>query len=144
MTRFRIWLAGTMVLAVAASGVVLANQADPFKGGGKNTITGGSGGTLTAVGSGEATHLGNYTRTEALTFSSPVDFTGGVSFIAANGDELRCDTTGQFISATEAIGTYVIVGGTGRFAHATGHAQFSAALTSAGTFDVTFDGAVDK
>ena len=69
---------------------------------------------------------------------------GWVVFVAANGDELRCDTTGQFISATEAIGTYVIVGGSGRFAHATGHAQFSASLTSGGTFDVTFDGTVDR
>jgi len=145
MTRFRIWVLGTMMLAVATSGAVLANPAaNPFKGGGKNTITGGGGGTLTASGSGQATHLGNYTRTEALTFSSPVDFTGWVRFVAADGDELRCDTTGQFVSVTEAVGTYVITGGTGRFAHAAGVAQFSAVLTSAGTFDVTFDGTVDR
>jgi hypothetical protein len=145
MTRFRIWVLWTMMLAVAGSGAVLANQAaSPFKGSGGNSFTGGSGNTVTASGSGHATHLGDYTRTEALTFTSPVDFTGWVVFVAANGDELRCEMTGQFVSAVEAAGTYIIIGGTGRFAQATGQAEFSASLTSPGTFDVTFDGDLDK
>ncbi|HVQ42020.1 MAG TPA: hypothetical protein VMS54_07435 [Vicinamibacterales bacterium] len=144
MTRFRIWVLGTLMLAVTGSGAVLANQAVPFKGNGTNSFTGGSGNTVTASGSGQATLLGEYTRTEALTFTSPVDFTGWVVFVAANGDELRCDMTGQFVSATGAVGTYVITGGTGRFANATGQAEFRASLTSPGTFDVTFDGTVDR
>lgn len=147
MTRFRIriWVLGTMILALAGSGAGLANQvAVPFSGGGSNSFTGGNGNTVTASGSGQATHLGHYTRTEALTFTSPVAFTGWVVFVAANGDELRCDMTGHFVSDTDAVGTYTIVGGTGRFADATGQAEFSASLTSETTFDVTFDGTVDR
>ena len=145
MTRVQIWVLGTMMLVVAGSGAGLANQAAvPFKGGGANSFTGGNGNTVTASGAGQATHLGTYTRTEALTFTSPVDFTGWVVFVAANGDELHCDMTGQFVSATGAVGTYVIVGGTGRFANATGQAEFSAFLTSGATFDVTFDGTIDR
>ena len=145
MTRFRIWVLVTMMLAVAGSGAALAHQAAvPFKGKGANSFTGGSGNTVTASGSGQATHLGEYTRTEALTFTSPVDFTGWVVFVADNGDELRCDMTGHFVSATGAVGTYLIVGGTGRFTNATGQAEFSATLTSPGTFNVTFDGTVDR
>ena len=42
MTRFRMWALGTMMLAVAGSGAVLANQAAvPFKGQGANSFTGG-------------------------------------------------------------------------------------------------------
>ena len=57
MTRFQTLVLGTMMLAVAGSGAVAANQAaDPFKGGGANGFTGGNGNTVTASGSGQATH----------------------------------------------------------------------------------------
>lgn len=145
MTRFQTLAVGTVILALAAGGAVRADDARrPFEGRGTNTITGASGPTLTATGSGQATQLGRYTRTEALTFSSPVDFTGWVVFVAANGDELRCDMEGQFFSASDAFGTYTIVGGTGRFANATGFAQFKASLTSASSFDVVFDGTLER
>ena len=75
MKRFRICVLG-FALLMLAGGVVRANQpAPPFKGSGTNSITGGGGGGLTASGTGNATHLGNYTRDETLTFTSPVAFT---------------------------------------------------------------------
>jgi len=94
---------------------------------------------LTASGSGKASHLG------AITFTAPHDFdlVNGTyvsnAFVrAANGDILHLVTLGQFINAVDSIGTWTAVGGTGRFAGATGsgtalNLNFGASITFTGT-----------
>lgn len=85
-------------------------------------------GTTTA--SGQASHLGAVTGsgTDCITPTSAytsVFSNGKLSVIAANGDELRADYSGNLSpSATPPVfvinGTYRITGGTGRFANASG------------------------
>jgi hypothetical protein len=53
-------------------------------------------------------------------------FTGTIVFVAANSDELWANVVGGFISPTTAVGQYAFVGGTGRFAAASGDATFQA------------------
>ena len=57
----------------------------------------------------------------------PAGVFGWMVFTAADGDQLRLDFEGQFISPTTAVGTYEFTGGTGRFRDATGTADFEAA-----------------
>src|SRR5262245_52893345 len=111
-----------------------AASAVPFKGRVDVVITGvvdlsPTSRQLTATGTGQATHLGRFTRTETLNLD-PTNgtFTGTLTFTAANGDLLNADFTGQFTSPTgsSAEGTYEFKGGTGRFQNASGSATFKA------------------
>ena len=77
-------------------------------------------------GSGNATHLGRFTVTSEFEVNLlTLAGSGSAHFIAANGDSLFTDLTGQ-ASPTEnpdvlsIVETYTITGGTGRFAGATG------------------------
>jgi hypothetical protein len=99
---------------------------------------------LTASATGEATHLGRFTRTETLTINLLTGtFTGSLTFTAANGDQLKADIAGHFTSPTgdSAEGTYAFTGGTGRFQNAQGNAAFVAASNGM-SFDVTFSGTI--
>lgn len=99
---------------------------------------------LTASATGQATHLGRFTRTESLTINLAAGtFTGNLVFTAANGDLLKADFTGNFTSLAgdAAVGTYVFTGGTGRFQNASGQAAFQVTADGAG-FDVTFNGSI--
>jgi hypothetical protein len=96
---------------------------------------------MTTVGGGNATHLGRFTSEEELDLNPETgSFTGTITFTAANGDQVACTLTGQFVSATDAVGEYVIAGGTGRFSDATGSAAFNVSMTGATSFRVSFDG----
>jgi hypothetical protein len=144
----------TMVLALAVgtmmsvSLVQMAFASVPFKGDGIGQITGlqpgPNGGDLyTLTARGQATLLGNYTRDENLLVNQGI-LSGDVTFIAANGDTLTADISGAFTSPTTASGTYSFTGGTGRFEGATGTAFFSVSLTGPTTFNVEFNGTLDK
>jgi hypothetical protein len=99
---------------------------------------------LTATATGQATHLGQFTRSETVLINLPGGaFTGRLVFVAANGDLLRATIAGQLTSLTgdSAEGTYVFRGGTGRFENASGKATFE--VTPDGPdFDVTFNGTI--
>src|SRR5262249_62137969 len=76
---------------------------------------------LTATATGEATHLGKFTRDESVVLNlADGTLHGTVTFIAANGDLLYADASGGFISATTAVGTYTFTGGSRRFHYAGG------------------------
>ncbi len=81
---------------------------------------------VTASGSGEATHLGRYTVNYQVEVNIPtLAGVGSAQFVAANGDRLFAEGSGQ---ATETgtpgvvtiVETHTITGGTGRFAGASG------------------------
>ena len=120
----------------------------PFKGNAEGTITdvsaGPDGVALGGSAVGHATHLGLYTREEHLLLNPGTGaFTGTIVFTAADGSELHCTLAGNFISATDAIGTYTITGGTGRFEEASGEAEFFASLPDGIHYTVAFDGVLD-
>ena len=135
-------VAALCVGATAFSPAVRAGTNRPFKGSARGAITLFAPPTLVIDTAGNATHLGNFTRHETITFTGPGTFVGHLAFVAANGDELDADLAGHFVSADDAVGTYTFTGGTGRFSDATGTATFAAsksgldvALTFKGTID---------
>ncbi len=100
---------------------------------------------LTALASGQATQLGHFTRVEELLLDPGTGgLTGSIVFTAANHDELRVDLAGGFISPTTAVGTYTVVGGTGRFAGATGSAHFEAVSPDGIQLTARFDGTISS
>jgi hypothetical protein len=137
---------GLLLLLGTAASPAAASR--PFKGHAEGMVTG-----VTLTGfileyTGQATHLGQFTRTEEVSLNPDTGaFEGTIVFTAANGDQLWVEFTGQFTSATTAEGIYTIVGGTGRFTDATGTANFEAstALSPEGALlaAVTFEGTID-
>jgi len=79
------------------------------------------------VGSGYATHLGRYTEIGHVSISGEnpyaLDLDGWATYIAANGDEVYANVTGQLNFFTGAIiATVTYDGGSGRFDGASGSA----------------------
>ena len=101
------------------------------------------------VGSGHATHLGRYTEVGSASFSPTDDPTvlqidGCVILTAANGDQLYELVNGYLNGLTGAItATVTYVGGTGRFADATGTATLSGQLLGGGSIEVAVEGTID-
>jgi hypothetical protein len=104
---------------------------------------------VTSNGSGNADFLGKYEFSYQITVNllSGAGTGGSMHFIAANGDSLYADGTGQggpsgtpnFNAVTE---NYVITGGTGRFTDATGSFTINRLVStvtgiSSGAFDGT-------
>ena len=120
----------------------------PMKGSGSGQITsftpGPNGVAITAEGSGEATHLGRFTRTEEILLNPATGaFTGSIIFIAADGSELHCDFTGALTGPATAGGTYTFTGGTRRFEGASGEASFSITQSDPVNFYFEFTGVID-
>ena len=115
----------------------------PFKGIVAGAITGiAPSGALVVVAIGEATHLGNFTRTEYVFLGPGGAIAGSLVFTAANGDQLSADFSGNFTSPTTAEGTYTLTGGTGRFRDATGTASFQATTSDGIQIEVSFEGSI--
>src|SRR5262245_50883303 len=100
-------VAALLVLAHALP--VAADEQVPFKGYANGAITGielvGNVLHLTGSATGEATHLGLYTREERVAIDAGA-IEGSLVFTAANGDRLCAAIRGGFISANTAVGTY--------------------------------------
>lgn len=112
-----------------------AVESRPFKGFANAVVTASvpapDGLHLTLTATGQATHLGRFTRQEAVVIHADGSIEGRLVFIAANGDRLYANVAGGFISQTTAVGSYTFSGGTGRFANASGNANW-AGVTSDG------------
>jgi len=101
------------------------------------------------VGAGLAAHLGLYSEAGSVSFSptsnpAVLHVDGSVVYTAANGDELHAVITGELNGLTGAItATVSYVGGTGRFADASGSASLAGQLRPNGTISVTVRGTID-
>jgi len=105
--------------------------------------------SVTATGSGQASKLGRFTvsydvEVNLLTIAG----TGSAQFVAANGDRIFAEGTGQ---ATETgtlgefnvIENYTIIGGTGRFAGASGSITLDRVVdTTTGATSGTISGSI--
>lgn len=118
--------------------------ARPFKGSAQGYITGQipPNGLFLEM-SGEATHLGHFTREEHAYIGADGSVVGTIVFTAANGDELWVEIDGGFTSANDVEGRYIIRSGTGRFQGATGEAAFKAYTPDFVYAEVTFDGTIN-
>ena len=133
--------------ALTALGLALPASAGPplpFKGYANAVITSPpTSPVLTASATGEATHLGFFTRTERLLLNPETGaFTGSLVFTASNGDKLCARFAGGFTPLGTAVGKYRFIGGTGRFEKATGEAAFTAVPAGPGRFTITFQGTI--
>jgi hypothetical protein len=142
-------LALPVLLTTLAAGVASAVAVNhvPLRGNGAGSVVAveptATGVHLTIQASGVATQLGHYDRVEEL-FLDPATgaFTGSIVFVAANQDELHVTMVGGFVSATTALGSYSIVGGTGRFAGSSGSVDFEAVSPDGIAVSVRFDGKI--
>ncbi len=146
-------LASRPALALLALAAILgltlpapAGDLVPFRGSAEGMITGATptpnGLLLTATATGQATHLGRFTRGERVLVRADGTLTGTLVFTAANGDRLFASAAGGFISPTTTVGTYTFTGGTGRFRNATGVVRFVAVTPDGRRFAVTFEGTI--
>ena len=137
-----------VMLAYAALPTLAGDQV-PFKGRGEGSVTNAvpdpGGVVLTVLVKGNATGLGRYSREETVLFNPLTgSLTGLVVFTAANGDELCATVEGGFISETTATGIYTFTGGTGRFANATGSADFVVSSPDGAHVSVKFKGTLSS
>jgi hypothetical protein len=101
------------------------------------------------IGVGYATHLGRYVEAGSVAFSptsnpAVLHVDGAIIYTAANGEELHAVVTGELNGVTGAItATVSYVGGTGRFAAASGSATLAGQLGAGGTISVTVSGTID-
>ncbi len=101
------------------------------------------------IGSGKATHLGRYSETGTVAFSPTANpavlaVTGSIIYTAADGSELHAVVAGELNGLTGVItATVGYVGGTGRFANASGSAILAGQLLPDGTISVTVRGTID-
>ena len=135
---------------------VPANAADqvPFTATGTGVVTGVThlpGGLIQVDfnGSGTATHLGSYTGSAMRVKDHQGNFATTSVFIGANGtNSVFVTTSGTFEGGRggscvlTSTGTYIVTGGTGAFANATGSGTFTAefdqcADTGFGTYEGT-------
>ena len=125
----------------------LAGDALPFRGVAAAMVTGvepvPDGLLLTVAATGQATYLGKFTREESVVLHADGTVEGSLVFIAANGDRLYADVAGGFISPTTAVGTYTFTGGTGRFADASGEAEWVGVTTDGIHVALTFEGTIE-
>jgi hypothetical protein len=104
-----------------------------------------------ASGAGNATHLGKF-RFEHPHTVNLLDFAiaGPIHLLAANGDEVFADFSGQASETPTpgvllVVGTATITGGTGRFAGATGSFAHQRLVDQvAGTFAGSFEGTISS
>ena len=153
MTKeFRFWIGLLGISLVLASTSVRASSAwpkeVPMKGSGAGQITsvtpGPSGVAISGEGSGEATHLGRFTRTESILLDPATGtFTGSIIFTAADGSELYCNLSGAFTGPGTAAGTYTLTGGTGRFIGVSGTAEFAVSQSDPINYTFEFLGTID-
>jgi hypothetical protein len=155
MKRFsstaRLVLAVVALLGLARS--VSAGEQVPFKGSLEGVVT------ITPLtppfvsvfieATGKATHLGKFTlQIPHVVNRSNSTAVGSYEFVAANGDTLTADFTGQATPTSTPGVLYIeetatITGGTGRFAHATGSFLCERLFdTVAGTTDGSFEGTI--
>jgi hypothetical protein len=136
-----------LLLAVTVTPAARADHDRPFKGELESVATSfslGDDGVLTIEGTvgGHATIIGKLTGAFIYYVSPDGSFTGNLTKVAANGDEVFETFVGAFTSATTSAGSFTIVGGTGRFADASGGGDFTGAVLSQTVIDIAFSGTI--
>jgi hypothetical protein len=148
----RIALSFGCVLTLLALGVMArAGDPVPFKGTaeGSRQIIVTSQTTFISIfdAQGEFTHFGD-TRVHAQMLSTlnpdgSVHGSGTGTFTVADGDTAEMNFEGDVDTTTGKLtGTFIITGGSGRFAGATGQGVFNGVEDAQGSFSATFDGVI--
>ncbi|HEX5053701.1 MAG TPA: hypothetical protein VFZ65_18115 [Planctomycetota bacterium] len=100
------------------------------------------------VGSGQATHLGNYSEVGSVAFAptgnpAVLAVSGSTIYTAANGDDLHAHVDGTLdVSTGMVAATLTYVGGTGRFANASGSSNLAGQMQGGGALAVAVAGSI--
>jgi hypothetical protein len=144
------WIRLSLGAAIlVASAIPSAAVERPFKLQGTTAVIGNpfSPDGAAMEGNGTATHLGNWTEVGVIFFDGsdgpPFPATAIAHFTAANGDQLDVLMTGTIDASLVATATFHMVGGTRRFAGASGHGDFAATPNPDGTLSYTATGMID-
>lgn len=148
-TKAARWVAAAFVAAVmtAALGTTAAKASAEraFRGHTDGTIQFTSLDPLqaTITGSGQAAHMGNFTRLEHVTIDGAA-VEGDITLTdVSTGDQIFISFEGAFVSGNDVEGTYTIEGGTGRFDGATGTAAFAANTPDFVSMTATWAGTIE-
>jgi len=119
----------------------------PFKLSASGTSSPNPDGTVGFTMSGTATHLGRWTAVGEVSVQPTENpailaYTGSVTFVAANGDQLEVAIENGQLDLTTGVGTALwrIITGTGRFSDATGSAEGRSDNYPDGSFDLRLEG----
>ena len=145
------FVALTISLLLSFLPVQAAERPFAFDGSGAATFIMDTAGNVTAANvtaSGTATHLGLWTASGTVKFAPDPNNPGRLlssaqlAFVAANGDQLQVKLNGDLDPAAGFDkGVVQFVGGTGRFAAASGFGEFVVELnTATGAFKTTMVG----
>lgn len=149
-------LLGAFALPLFAPSAAHADEQLPFHASYTSVITFTSPTTATLAGQGNATHLGNTVTAGNLAQTGPatscsMGFSAEIqdTLHAANGDEVDVTIDLQACPTAPGIyqgaGTYMITGGTGHFAGATGSGAFSGLGDfNTGTVHCMLDGTISR
>jgi hypothetical protein len=133
-------------LAVLLLGARVA-VADPlqFLSEATTTLVSSHGNDYVREGSGDATYLGPFTEVNDST-KHGAGYYGTATLTGTGGDSIVIDwvlyPVGSPGQASDYVGVYQIVGGTGAFANATGSGTMTVHGNADGTNDQVFDGAI--
>ena len=145
--RFQPAITAITIVITLLSASASADESVPFKGRAWETITGvtvvENGIEITTAGYGQSTHLGRFFRLVRVVIGPDGAAEGITGWLGADGDSLIMELNAVPVSATEFAGTYTVVFGNGRFAGATGQADFLAATADGLTYDIDFAGEID-
>ena len=136
-------LAALAVLLLGAR-VALADPL-PFLSEATLTLVSLHGNDYVREGSGDATDLGPFTEVNDFTKHGN-GYQGVATLTNANGDSLvlawEDEPVGSPGPATDYVGVYLIIGGTGAFANATGSGMMTVHANPDGSTDQVFDGTI--
>jgi hypothetical protein len=140
-----------LLLVLAAVALLLLSArvalADPLQFLSEATLTQVSshGNDSVREGSGEATYLGLFTEVNDITKNGN-GYQGVATLTNAGGDSVvlawETEPVGPPGQATDYVGTYQIIGGSGAFADATGSGSMTVHMNPDGTTDQVFDGTI--
>jgi hypothetical protein len=140
----------TLALLFGAISAAAIERPFALNGRGIATLSQDASGNLVGnvTGAGTATHLGAWTATGSVTFTTENGIThshGYAHLSAADGDKLELEGTGVLDPATGIDqGIFTITGGIGRFANATGSTNYIVSLNPlTGGFELTMVGNID-
>ena len=142
---FSVVVAVLAALTLSAPAMAAGNQV-PFKGRSSGVVTTVGFDPVAGIeylhveGQGQATHLGHFTQTGDVAADVVTGNVRGTwTLTAANGDMLFLTMTAYGIDPTHGVGTFTVVGGTGRFEGATGsYQQIIVFVSEPGATDTTF------
>jgi hypothetical protein len=141
LVRFGSLVLGALLLAATAAPA----EARPLRGRGTGEFVSPN----DFVNVGEATYLGRFYEVGTAEFGATADPTvlsieGSSVLTGANGDQLDTSFSGEVDLLTGTVSvTITYVGGSGRFAGASGTAELSGELFADGSFHVVVQGTLD-